>query len=255
MNKFLVFSLLTFLVNGCTTTKLSSEIEEESLLATGWSTTRETPEIVKVATYGDLESLELLISKGVDVNVDMGRPLREASRRGNIEIITSLINAGANVNPPTLSGSYETPLIAATEKGNIEVVKFLIQSGANLNVTVNIIKFSPPQYRLPIASDYKVISEHTALMIASKYNDLEIVNVLLEAGADVNQRTEKRGDTALSLAVDYGHIEIVETLIAKGADIIQRYRNTQLSIVEQSIKMGRTEITKILIDSGAEVKK
>ena len=54
------------------------------------------------------------------------------------------------------------------------------------------------------------------LIQAAHNNDLEEVERLLEAGADVNWQDEY-GDTALYYAVMGGHISIVELLKAAGA--------------------------------------
>ena len=49
-----------------------------------------------------------------------------------------------------------------------------------------------------------------------KNNDIEIVKLLIENGADVNAKNED-GETALHLANRKGYLDIVKYLIAKGA--------------------------------------
>lgn len=46
---------------------------------------------------------------------------------------------------------------------------------------------------------------------------LEVVKVLLEAGADINRRCE-HGRTALHMASAWGHLDVVKYLIEHGAD-------------------------------------
>lgn len=57
---------------------------------------------------------------------------------------------------------------------------------------------------------------YTALMLASKYGELEIVKLLLEKGADVNAK-DNRGYTALSQASKYGDKQVVDFLKTRGA--------------------------------------
>lgn len=57
----------------------------------------------------------------------------------------------------------------------------------------------------------------TALMVASEANMLYSVEYLVEAGADVNARSNT-GDTALILAARLGHADIVLYLLQHGAD-------------------------------------
>jgi ankyrin repeat protein len=55
------------------------------------------------------------------------------------------------------------------------------------------------------------------LIDASRSGQLDIVNILLDMGVDVNYKN-KIGDTALILASYEGHTEIVRVLLEKGAD-------------------------------------
>ena len=60
--------------------------------------------IFKASISGHLETVELLINKGADVNDSTHyrfTPLHEASRRGYKEIIELLVNKGAFVNAQT----------------------------------------------------------------------------------------------------------------------------------------------------------
>ena len=50
-------------------------------------------------------------------------------------------------------------------------------------------------------------------MLAASHGRHEMVELLLESGADVNARDED-GSTALMCACEHGYIDIVETLLA-----------------------------------------
>lgn len=58
------------------------------------------------------------------------------------------------------------------------------------------------------------------LAIASFYNSEDIIDILLEAGADLNARNNTHGWTALHAAASKGHLGIVRRLLDAGADPI-----------------------------------
>jgi ankyrin repeat protein len=58
----------------------------------------------------------------------------------------------------------------------------------------------------------------TMLMFAARNGNPQAVQVLLEAGAEVNARETIRGTTALMWAIEQKHPEAVKVLLAGGAD-------------------------------------
>ncbi|SPO07333.1 uncharacterized protein DNG_10027 [Cephalotrichum gorgonifer] len=91
----------------------------------------------------------------------------------------------------------------------------------------------------------------TALIAASARGYKEIVEMLLEKGADINARGGGGYSTALMAASAGGHKEIIEMLLEKGADI-----NTQggsgygTALIAAS---GHKEIIEILLEKGADI--
>ncbi len=88
----------------------------------------------------------------------------------------------------------------------------------------------------------------TALMGASMNGHLEIVELLIEKGADVNDNII--GTTVLMCASLNGHIEIVEFLIDNGADVNVRDSRGS-NVLKYASKNGHEEIVRILKDAGA----
>lgn len=82
------------------------------------------------------------------------------------------------VNNVEFSTFYASPLNVAVSKGDIEIVKKFIEYGADVN---------------------QMSEDMTPLMIAARYNKVEILNVLLANGARPNVKNEK-GYTALKYA-------------------------------------------------------
>lgn len=86
-------------------------------------------------TDKDMALTKLLLSKGADVDeaptsgeLEGYTPLIFAVRENNKELVTFLIDNGADVNVKNVYG--DTPLLLAEKKGNAEIVKILKAKGA-----------------------------------------------------------------------------------------------------------------------------
>jgi ankyrin repeat protein len=92
----------------------------------------------------------------------------------------------------------------------------------------------------------------TVLMIAAERGSLDVVQALLNKGADVHEKELRQGRTALILAVANGHAPVVRALLDKGADVKDKDNNgwTPLMIVAER---GDTAITQALLARGPDV--
>ena len=90
---------------------------------------------------------------------------------------------------------------------------------------------------------------------AAREGDADRVRKLLDAGADVNVRNTNKGHlqyTPLHWAAYYGHLEITEILISRGADLDAEdpdYATPLYLAAEQ----GHPKVVEFLISKGAEV--
>jgi len=91
----------------------------------------------------------------------------------------------------------------------------------------------------------------TVLQIATKYNKLEVVQALLETGADPNAKNSKTGRTALYYAAGFGHLEVVKALIAKKAHINQTDNDGNMPLRSAAIH-GKVDVVQALLEAGAE---
>lgn len=84
----------------------------------------------------------------------------------------------------------------------------------------------------------------------SQQQPLEIVRVLIDKGADVNQPS--RSSTALMRAASAGYVDIVRLLLSKGAQVnVNVDDGTPLMV---AVNAGHVEIMKLLLAAGADVK-
>jgi ankyrin repeat protein len=145
---------------------------------------------------------------------------------GYYPLIQDIINAGAEVDALEKGGT-RTALFVAVEKKNKEAIKLLIDAGANVNA-------SGP-----------VITGKTALMAASRNNDLPTVRYLLELGADPDEWSLTVGIT--------GSVELVETILEARLHRYKRYsRGYGCGALQHAIRLNDATMIKVLLAKGID---
>ncbi|AUD40125.1 ankyrin repeat family protein [Flamingopox virus FGPVKD09] len=156
-----------------------------------------------------LNMVRYLIKNGADINIenDYGTtPLACAVNTCNIELVSILLDSGANPNSSSSSSIGTKVLHTAVGSGNFNIVKELIESGADPN----------------IGDKAGVTPLHVAAIDKDSYALLEL---LLDNGADPNIKCSN-GTTPLFQAMhNYSRVKL---LFMYGADIniIDNHGNT-----------------------------
>ena len=149
-----------------------------------------------------------------------------AVRESNTELAEQYIAAGVDVNTP---GQMRVKMLdIAIHNGNVPLIKMLIEAGANFEQT-------------------------TFLAALLAIDDPEIVQIFLDAGADVNEApTQTPQHSPLMYAAEGGHVAVGEALLANGADIeqVDAYNDPALNVAAFN---GNLEFTKMLVEAGAEL--
>jgi hypothetical protein len=115
-----------------------------------------------------------------------------AASQGNIPELQHLLKASG-------SNDVEAALVWAARSGQPSAIDYLVQHGADPNGTAGV-------------------NGWTVLMHAIHKNQPRSVAALLRGGAQVNGKST-RGQTALIMAAGYGYTEIVQMLLDNGADV------------------------------------
>lgn len=117
----------------------------------------------------------------------------------------------------------EMPVEAAAHVGNLPIVRYLLEAGAPLSTCTAVVMGETALVRRMVAADARVLHERGAhdqgLMHYTAFADprIDIAELLISSGIDVDQRG--LGQTALHFAARRGHVELAELLLAKGADL------------------------------------
>jgi ankyrin repeat protein len=115
-------------------------------------------------------------------------------------------------------------LICGNKKIMGSEIYFEAVKGNNIDLVKDLIDND-----ISYLNEYDDLNSYTALIISSKENKIELVQYLLNKGADVDLQSNK-GDTAIIWASDKGHLEVVQMLLKKNPklDIISHSESTAL---------------------------
>lgn len=157
---------------------------------------------IHLATHrGHLDMVTLLLDKGAKINAkdaDDYRPIHHAADRMRLKD-----NSGNPIDP-----KLEEKMIIA---------RLLIERGARINVN-------------------SVGQKHTPLDLAARAGDLEMVKLLIDNGANVNNYKP------LHLASEKGHLEIVTYLVEHGANLNEPDIEINEPDIETFVEEGRNSL-------------
>ncbi|XP_057337474.1 ankyrin-1-like [Microplitis mediator] len=164
--------------------------------------------------------------------------LYHAVEANHLTIALQLINWGADINVTNISATARgyTPLHVACRNGFTDMANLLLDRRANFNA---VAQFGKTPLYLAIKYQYQCIVdtllghgadfeaacgtsheyEYTPLQLACKTGNINIVTLLVNAGADINKKTESDKLTALSVAIFHNNPLIAELLLTQGAHV------------------------------------
>ena len=183
------------------------------------------------AGFSGVDMLTLLLDAGANVNAKNRRdstPLHWAIH--DEAKVRALLSRGATVNVKQVEG--RTPLYQAASMGHaLPIVRLLLETGANPNIAL--------------------ANGRTPLMAAAGRGDVETMRLLVEAKAQVDARNGA-GETALILAAGDGNPQAVRFLLDRGADARVRTKRNETALGDAGTA-GNEEVVRLLLDHGAEV--
>jgi ankyrin repeat protein len=163
--------------------------------------------IAHACEFGDLASAQMLLTAGAEaqlghINKKGHTALMMAAREGRDALVSLLIDHHVDVNQ---NGPYGSAIWFAVAEDKQGVVELLLDAGADMNLKSDA-PVDPKNPRI------------TLLSCAVSTNDLNLIDILLAHGADINGAGED-GTTPLWTAVGWDGANTTSYLIDKGADV------------------------------------
>lgn len=208
-----------------------------------------------------IDILQHLLKRGVDVNQKGwrgGTALHSGAMYGHANIIQFLIRNGAEINVFDQRGL--TPLHCASSCGyNASVVQLLINEGADPNLGSSNPPRGAPLHQASFHGNIQVVQclldngadvdlyceeLGTPLQAACLEGHIQLVKLLIERGADVNMIGGTRLGDALHAAICGSHVEIAAHLIEKGADVLAK--TLESNHLQNAVRKGNVEMVKLL---------
>jgi ankyrin repeat protein len=118
-------------------------------------------------------------------------PLHMAARQGYTEVAGALLEAGADVNQRT-TGDQSTPLVIAIINGNFDLAKQLLDKGANPNLAQSTNGVTPLYAALNCQWSDKALYPQPRAFEQQKTSYLDLMQALLDKGADPNPRLTRK---------------------------------------------------------------
>jgi ankyrin repeat protein len=180
----------------------------------------------RAAFFDSFEVAQLLIARGADVNANRSRgstPLFYAASGGHGRIVELLLRNGADIQVRAAAGT--TAVSTAAQQGHLDILKVLEAHGATLNDDRVLPEAAFNQHadvvRYLLGHDQSQIAKDSALRFAVLAADsrteaasLDLVSMLIAAGANVNNTVNAAPNTPLMMAK---RSELRELLLAHGA--------------------------------------
>jgi ankyrin repeat protein len=204
----------------------------------GWGPLQET-----TALSNGVEMAKLLLARGADINSKGYPVLNSAVYEKRRDLCEFLIQRGADVNAKDMWG--QTSLYLAIRNGDSDIMDILIANGVDINA-----KDDRGQTLIHRMLDIRRNSGNSGYLKAKDTKDM--VELLLAKGADVNLK-DKAGRTPLHLAAESADADIVKLLLDKGASIDEKDDESGATALHYAARIGNKDAAEVLIARGADI--
>lgn len=174
-------------------------------------------------------------------------------------LVAVLLSAGAA--PP------ESPVADAAMRGDIEAVVTLLKEGADVNAAqgdgMTALHWAAKNGSVELAQilisaganvdAVTRVGAYTSLHLASRAGHAEVAGALLEAGSNPNAATTTGGATSLHFAAASGVGDVVAVLLDHGAAVNAREASWGQTPLMWAAAYARIEVLRLLLERGADV--
>lgn len=223
-----------------------------------------SPPLSKAAAASSTQTLKCLVELGADphygdpngYNALIFAVLHSTDAIvGNVEFLISL---GLDVNAETRW--HESPLSIASRRGKFQIVSLLLQAGAD----ASLLGWTPLMHAIACGGkaeceaglamspslDHRDSWDRTPFLLAAQAGDVDKADLLLDAGAEVDERGFG-GKTALIYASETNRVAMAEWLAFKGVDL-EATDNFGRTALIAAASAGAPACVKVLLNLGAK---
>ncbi|KAE8442753.1 hypothetical protein EG329_002893 [Mollisiaceae sp. DMI_Dod_QoI] len=203
-----------------------------------------SPEVIRllVEANAEIDALSEHDSQPFQVSA-----LLKAVARGDIEIARCLMSLGADVNVEASRRAFPAPVTAlqcAIDNEQTELVAILLKAGADVHKS-SVAGPESNHYRF----QHSLL---TPLQAAASAGNIEVIELLIEAGAGVNDPPcDSQVVTALQAAASAGNGELIKLLIEAVYDPPCDHQGR--TALQAATENGDLMVVKFLISNGAKV--
>ncbi|KAI4266916.1 MAG: hypothetical protein L6R38_008481, partial [Xanthoria sp. 2 TBL-2021] len=239
----------------------------EALIVAGADVDELVPPEKRIKQY---DAVQLLLNHGANPNLicgNYGTALHKASQSpGASDIITLLIIHGADVNldaEPSKVQDYvdnygcTTALQCAARSGGEANIRLPVANGARLHVERDDSYLSQHyilQHTMGSDVNLRGGTSGTFLQAAATTGKTEVMAMLLDAGAEINEHHVGSYGSALIAAIVNSKYDAVKLLLERGADpSLGAGLKSHFPIIAAASVSENEEMVQLLIDAGADV--
>uniref|UniRef100_A0A3P8UMY9 Ankyrin repeat and SOCS box containing 3 n=1 Tax=Cynoglossus semilaevis TaxID=244447 RepID=A0A3P8UMY9_CYNSE len=220
-------------------------------------------EMIEAARSGNRKCLRKMILRGCSLHCRDSRgwtPLHEAAAAGHAQCVQEILSAVCNSSLQRRRDYVNSITNKAVDEGHMDAVKLLIDKDAELKgrhtrscrtcLHQAVYKGHSDIVRLLVnLCDVEASStmEITPLYVAAHYGQVECLQILINAGANVNVQVNSMA-TPLFIATQEDHHQCVDLLLAHGADPNMVCDSESLRLpIHTASEFGHIQVLKSLI--------
>ncbi len=211
------------------------EMSEHDVMSGDLHREQLTRALCRAAEQGDAEAVSRLLAEGAELDgaemEELG-PLVEAASAGQVEVLRLLLEEG---DKRQHDWGYEcfNALEAAAEANSLDAVRLLLEEGR--------------------AADTPSLGAELPLWSPLRYGNTEMMQLMLDRGADINHPMPASDETLLVYAVREGFpAEMLRFLLEHGADLNAK-DHREMTALMHAADVRNHEALRMLVEAGADL--